>query len=213
VVQTLAIGKAIDSLSLVEAEFNLLQSLDDRFFIEWYEDLPELTDAEKALLDHYRQRFLAHLHRGNLSEGTVDRLLISPLLDLAELYEPHFKIETETSVEIVAEDEEVVYRGKIDALVIQGQFWVLVIEEKATRVDMETAIPQCLAYMMGSPSLEKSAYGLASNGNNFAFLKVQKRDRKEYAISGTYSLRSRRNELYEVLQVLKQIRDRITPKP
>jgi hypothetical protein len=175
--------------------------------------LPELTDAEKTRLDRYKQRFLAHRYRGNLSEGTVDRLLVSPLLDLAGLYEPHFAIDPETAVEVVAEDDGEVYRGRIDALVIEDQLWVLVIEEKATRVDMETAIPQGLTYMVGRPSLEKPVYGLVTNGHNFAFLKLQQQNHKEYAISDTFSLRARHNELYEVLQVLKQIRDRITLTP
>lgn len=86
---------------------------------------------------------------------------------------------------------------------------MLVVEEKASRVDMETAIPQCLAYMTGSPNLDKSVYGLVTNGHQFAFVKLQQRDRKEYAISDTFSLRSRQNHLYAVLQILKQIRDRL----
>jgi hypothetical protein len=106
--------------------------------------LPELTNAEKTLLDRYKQRFLEHRYRGNLSEGTVDRLLVSPLLDLAGLYEPDFKLDTETAVEVVAEDDDQVYRSRIDTLVVKDQLWILVIEEKATRVDMETAIPQGL---------------------------------------------------------------------
>lgn len=166
-----------------------------------------------ASLDRYKQRFLAHRYRGNLSEGTVDRLLVSPLLDLAGLYEPDFAIDTETTVEVVAEDDEQIYRGRIDALVIKDRFWVLVIEEKATRFDMENAIPQALTYMVGNPNLNQPVYGLATNGNHFAFLKFQQRSQREYAMSDTFSLRSRHNELYEVLQVLKQIRDRITPTP
>jgi hypothetical protein len=211
--QVLAIGKAVESLSLVEAKFNVMQSMDNTYFGEWCEHLPELTKSEQATLDHYRQRFLSHRYRGNLSEGTVDRLLVSPLLDLAGLYEPNFAITTETSVEIVAEEDNQVYRGRIDALVIEGQFWVLVIEEKATRFDMENALPQALTYMLGSPNLAKPVYGLATNGNHFAFLKLQQRHHKEYAMSDTFSLRSRHNELYEVLQVLKQIRDRLITTP
>ncbi len=212
-VQTLAISKAVESLSLVEAKFNLVQSSDDRFFTEWHENLPELTNAEKTLLDRYKQRFLEHRYRGNLSEGTVDRLLVSPLLDLAGLYEPDFKLDTETAVEVVAEDDDEVYRGRIDTLVVKDQLWILVIEEKATRVDMETAIPQGLTYMVGSPDLERPVYGLVANGHNFAFLKLQQHNQKEYGISDTFSLRSRQNKLYEVLQILKQIRDRITLTP
>ncbi len=70
---------------------------------------------------------------------------------------------------------------------------------------METAIPQALTYMVGSPDLEQPVYGLVTNGHNFAFLKLQQRNQKEYAISDTFSLRSRHNHLYEVLQVIKKI--------
>ncbi|HAG83274.1 MAG TPA: restriction endonuclease subunit R [Cyanobacteria bacterium UBA12227] len=208
-VQTFAISQALESLSLVEDKFNLVESSDDTFFVEWYQNLPELSAAEKATLDRYKERFLAHRYRGNLSEGAVDRLLVSPLLDLAGLYEPNFSIDTEKSVEVVAEDDNTVYRGRIDALILEHQLWVLVVEEKASRVDMETAIPQCLAYMAGSPNLEKPVYGLVTNGHQFAFLKLQQRSQKEYRISDTFSLRSRQNHLYDVVQILKQIRDRL----
>ena len=168
-----------------------------------------MSEAEKATLDHYKERFLAHRYRGNLSEGAVDRLLVSPLLDLAGLYAPDFSIDTEKSVEVVAEDDHTIYRGRIDALVLKHQLWVLVVEEKASRVDMETAIPQCLAYMAGSPNLEKPVYGLVTNGHQFAFLKLQRRSQTEYRISDTFSLRSRQNTLYNVLQILQKIRDRL----
>ena len=114
-VETFAISQAIESLSLVEQKFNLVPSSDDTFFVEWYQNLPELSEAEKATLDHYKERFLAHRYRGNLSEGAVDRLLVSPLLDLAGLYAPDFSIDTEKSVEVVAEDDHTIYRGRIDA--------------------------------------------------------------------------------------------------
>lgn len=42
----------------------------------------------------------------------------------------------------------------------------------------------------------------------YAFIKLQQRIQKEYGISDTFSLRSRQNNLYDVLQILKQIRDR-----
>ena len=211
--QTYAVSQAVESLSLVEEKFNLVQSLDEAFFVEWFDGLPALTDAEKATLDHYKQRFLAHRRRGDLSEGTVDRLLVSPLLDLAGLYESRFGIDSETSVEVRAVDDDELYRGRIDVLVIEHQFWVLVVEEKATRIDIETAIPQALTYMAATQHPARSLFGLVTNGNNFAFLKLQQRQQKEYAISDTFSLRSRQNTLYEVLQVLKQIRDRLVTFP
>lgn len=207
--QTLAISQAAESMSLVEEQFNLMQSPNETFFVEWYQDLPELTETEMMALDHYKQRFLDHHRRGNLSEGAVDRLLVSPLLDLAGLYESRFRLDTEASVEVVAEDVDVVYRGRIDVLIIEHRFWVLVVEEKATRIAMETAMPQGLAYMAANPTPEKPVFGLVTNGNNFIFLKLQQ---QEYALSDSFALLSRQNKLYDVVQILKQIRDRlITP--
>ncbi len=53
-VQTFAISQALESLSLVEEKFNLVESSDDSFFVEWYQNLPQLSEAEKATLDRYR---------------------------------------------------------------------------------------------------------------------------------------------------------------
>ncbi len=208
--QTLAISQAVESLSLVEEQFNLVKSPNETFFVEWHQDLPELTETEKMALDHYKQRFLDHHHRGNLSEGAVDRLLVSPLLDLAGLYEPRFKLDTEASVEVIAEDVDVVYRGRIDVLILEHRFWVLVVEEKATRIAMETAMPQGLAYMAANLTLEKPVFGLITNGNNFIFIKLCQR---EYALSDSFALLSRQNKLHDVLQILKQVRDRLILTP
>jgi hypothetical protein len=145
-VQTLAITQAVNSISQVRSQFGLVADPDPQFFSEWYLGLPKLTEAEKQTLDHYRTRFLAHYDRGDLSEGAVDRLLVSPLLDFAGLYDPRFTLDTETTVEVIAEDDTR-YRGRIDTLVIQHQLWILVVEEKATRIAMETALPQALTYM------------------------------------------------------------------
>jgi hypothetical protein len=206
-IQTFAIAKAIESLSLVEEKFGLVESSEEQFFTEWFQDLLELSDGEKQTLDRLKQRFLSHRKRGELSEGAVDRLLVSPLLDLAGLYEPRFAIDTEASVEVLAEDENELYRGRIDVLVVEHRLWVLVVEEKATRVDMETALPQALAYMAASPTLEKPVFGLATNGNRFAFIKLQQRNQREYAFSDSFSLLAHQNKLYEVLQILKHIGD------
>jgi hypothetical protein len=202
-IQTLAIRQTFESISQVREAFGLTTSSNEQFFAEWYQNLPELTDAEKRTLDHYKQRFLAHRDRGELAEGTVDRLLVSPLLDLAGLYEPEFTIETEAAVEVSAEDQDITYRGRIDVLIIQHQFWLLVVEEKATRIAMETAIPQGLAYMAANPTPGQPVFGLVTNGNNFIFIKLQQ---QEYALSDSLTLLSRQNKLYEVLQILKQIR-------
>ena len=50
-IQTFAISQAVESLSLVEEKFNFVQSSDNIFFVEWYQNLPELNEAEKTTLD------------------------------------------------------------------------------------------------------------------------------------------------------------------
>ena len=205
--QTFAIAKAISSLSLVEEKFGLVESSDEQFFSEWFENLLQLNDSQKQALDHLKQRFLAHRKRGELSEGAVDRLLVSPLLDLAGLYEPRFTVDTEVPVEILVEDEDELYRGRIDVLVIENCFWVLIVEEKATRIATESAIPQGLTYMASNPNLEKPVFGLVTNGYTFTFIKLQQRKQREYAFSDSFSLLSRQNKLYNVLQIPKRIGD------
>lgn len=46
-------------------------------------------------------------------------VVLSPLLHLAGFYQPPFAIETETSIEIAAEDEGEIVKGNIDVLLVQ----------------------------------------------------------------------------------------------
>jgi len=66
---------------------------DDRFFFgEWQDPLPELSDQENDRLSLVRQRLLYHRADGDLLEGAVVLLVVSPLLELAGFYDPPFKI-------------------------------------------------------------------------------------------------------------------------
>jgi len=77
-----------------------------------------------------------------MSEEAVKIVVLSPLLDLAGFYQPPFEIETETPIRISAEDDGVIVKGNIDVLVVQKQFWILVIESKSTKFDVMTALLQ-----------------------------------------------------------------------
>jgi len=57
-------------------------------------------------------------------------VVLSPLLDLAG-FTSLFEIETETSIEISAEDEGAIVKGSIDVLVIQSGFGYLLSKLKA----------------------------------------------------------------------------------
>ncbi|MBD2104457.1 type I restriction enzyme HsdR N-terminal domain-containing protein [Leptolyngbya sp. FACHB-261] len=203
---TRATSKTIPTTAVVEDKFGLTLTADPQFFTEWRENLPNLTDLEKETLNLLQQRFAAHRRRGTVSEGAVDKLLVSPLLDLAGFYELPFEIRTEEPVEFAVAEEDELLRGRIDTLIIQDQLWVVVIEAKRT-IMVSLAVPQALSYMMCSPNPERPVYGLVSNGDEFIFLKVKATPKPEYSSSKLYSLFFPPNsqDLYEVFQVLKRI--------
>lgn len=94
--QTTVITEAITSLRDAHTRFGLVRSEDEQFFTEWYEQLPQITEAEKTSLDILRHRYLYHRGEGDLLEGTVMLLVVSPLLVLAGFYDPPFKIAAES---------------------------------------------------------------------------------------------------------------------
>lgn len=107
--------------------------------------------------------------------------------------------------EISLEDEAEVIKCRIDILVIQAHFWLLVIESKRLKISISESIAQALTYMLGNPNPEKSSFGLVTNGTNFIFLKLTKQNQVEYILSDELSLLKRENDLYRVLQILRKI--------
>ncbi len=204
-IQRIAIEENITTLNQAQEKFNLAPVVDEQFFTEWFEGLPELTDQEKASLDRVKHRYFYHRADGPLAEGTVDLVVLSPLLELAGFYDFPFKIRSEQTVQIAVEDREEIYRGRIDYLVLQNQFWVAVIESKRTTFSFSVAIPQTLTYMLASPDSNKPTFGMATNGEAFIFIKLSKQGEQRYALSDDFSLYRRRNELYDVLRVMKRI--------
>jgi hypothetical protein len=169
--QSLAISKNILTMAAVQQRFGIVPSSDPQFFTEWASDLPELTSAEMDTLDQVKARFDRHRNQGPLAEGTINQLLISPLLTLAGLYDEPFYISTEPSLAIEVEDQDEILRGRIDTLIIQKQFWVLVIESKST-ITFSIALPQAMTYMMANPHPDRPVYGLITNGDEFMFIKM-----------------------------------------
>lgn len=203
-VQT-AVTQVVKTLDDVHRRFGLQRSPDDHFFTEWYTDLPSLDEAERTLLDRIRQRFRYHREVGQVTEGAVNAIVVSRLLEMAGFFDPPFRLRAEFSVDIETVVEAEILRGRIDFLAIQEQFWRAVIESKETEFDVEVGIPQTLAYMMANPMPERPLFGMVTNGNSFIFLKVRLGTVPEYDFSETYTLLSRANRLYEVLQILKGI--------
>lgn len=188
----------------LEDKFGLQLTVDTHFFQEWSQNLLALTDAEKQSLKRVTSNYFNLAKRRIMSEEAVKMVVLSPLLDLAGFYQPPFEIETETSIEISAEDEGAIVKGSIDVLVIQKRFWVLVIEAKSTKFDVLIALPQALAYMLNDPNPNQPTFGLLVNGREFVFIKSIQQNQPQYARSYALSI-EREDELYQVLSVLKHI--------
>jgi hypothetical protein len=201
-----AVTEIIKTFDEVESRFNLRRSEDIRFFREWYEDLPELSHLEKEGLDIIRRRYLYHLSSGNLTEGTVTLLLGAPLLEKAGFYDPLYQIRGEAvvNIEIEGENQEKL-RGRIDILVLQSQFWVILLESKRTGIALNVALPQVLTYMMGNPNPKKPIFGMVINGDGLQFLKLLRSDLSQYDISPVFSPIPLHNQLYDVLKILKRL--------
>ncbi|MEG4502045.1 restriction endonuclease subunit R [Microcoleus sp. F6_B4] len=178
---------------------------DDHLFREWQDDLPEISDYEKQRLDRVKASYRNLLKHPPLLENTVKMVVLSPLLDLADFYLAPFHVTSEKSVEIVDEDEGVVVRGQLDVLALFQEFWVVVIESKQAAFSLEVGVPQLLAYMLANLSADRPTYGLLTNGADFLFVKLVKREKAQYAFSRKFYLFNPGNDLYTVLSILKRL--------
>lgn len=125
------------------------------------------------------------------------------LLEILHLYDPPYKVRAEKSVAVAIATEDMTLEGRIDALVIQEQLWIILIEAKQYGFSVLQAVPQALAYMMANPQPDRPIFALVTTGEDFLFLK---RQGQYYAQSYKFTLLSdAHNNLWRVLQVLKRI--------
>jgi hypothetical protein len=204
VVQTLAVTDHIDSLAEAETQFGLVRSDNPLFFPEWSSNLPELSTAEQQRLDLTKQRYLYDRQYGHLLEGAVNFIVISPLLEMAGFYDPPFHLRSEASIRLELKDNnDKVYQGRIDSLIVQEHFWIILVESKRTSFSVDVALPQAIAYMAANPDPEQPTFGLVSNGAYSIFVKLHQ---SQYSFSDDFSLNRHRNELHGVLKVLNRLK-------
>ncbi|MFN5515997.1 MAG: type I restriction enzyme HsdR N-terminal domain-containing protein [Cyanobacteriota bacterium] len=208
--KVLAVTEAVKSLAQAESRFGLRPAPEEAFFSEWRGNLPELTGAELTHLQRLRERLLYHRAGGDLLEGSVMLLAASPLLELAGLYDPPFRMRAEAAIEVTVDDGEEVLRGRIDVLILQGQLWALVVESKKTTIPTRSALPQALAYLLASPQSERPLFGLLINGDDVLFVKLTQQPERLYGLSRAFSLYTLASEWREVLRVLKKLAGLIT---
>ena len=194
------------TLHLLESNFGLQQIENEQFFREWIDDNPEISDLDKQILDRVKVSYSHLIKYPPMLEDAVKMAVLSPLLERAGFFQPPYRIETESSIEIVSDDEGVIVKGRIDVLVINHQFWVLVIESKKAEFSLEAARAQILAYMLANPSPHNPVFGLITNGGSFIFLKLSREgNTPQYALSRVFSILNPGNDLYGVLSVLKRL--------
>jgi len=203
-VQTLQ-AQTIDLRYLID-NFEIELVTDSDFFPEWQEDLPEISDFEQQLLDRVKAGFINLLEYPPLLENVVRMAVLDPILFAGGFFLEPFYIRAEESVELVTKDGEMLVKGKVDALVLKEQFWVMVIESKRLTYSTEAGLPQLLAYMLSNPHRQKLSYGMITTGGTFVFVKLLKEERPRYALSKGFRIRDPgKNQLYEVLSILKHL--------
>ena len=196
------------TLSTLRQNFGLRLDTSDRFFDEWLNNASPLTEVELQGLDRLTRNYTYLSQEDPPLEEIVKLVIISPLLDLAGFYQFPFlvKAEVSTNIEVADEVNAMAVQGRIDILVIQDSFWILVIESKPARLDVTAGIPQALAYLLSAPNLQSSCYGMVTNGREVLFLKCDRhQNAPQYTRSPTYRLLENITERVQVLQGLKQI--------
>ncbi|MEB3338379.1 MAG: type I restriction enzyme HsdR N-terminal domain-containing protein [Leptolyngbyaceae bacterium] len=200
------------TLGELSEHFGLDLTEDEQFFQEWQADLPELTAVDEQRLDRVKSSFSDLLKYPPLLENTVKMVVLSPLLDLAEVYQKPFHIKSEPSFQMMTEDEGTGIRGDVDVLVLRDRLWVMVIEAKRAAIDVDEGRAQLLSYMLANPNPEKPTFGMITNGRNFLFAKLLRQPTPRYALSRLFSLVNPGNELYKVLRVLKRLGMLVQPE-
>jgi len=191
-------------------QFGIQLVRDEQFFLEWQDNLPEITDSEKQLLDRVQAGYFNLLNYPPLLEDAIKLAVLSPLLYLAGFYLFPFHIRSEQTIQITEEDEGVIITGKIDVLVLKEQLWVMVIESKQASFSIEAGLAQILAYMLANPNPEQPSFGAIATGGSFVFIKLVKGEIPRYATSRVFELLNPGNDLYSVLSILKRISQIVT---
>ena len=204
----LAIAEELKTLAQVQQKLGIRLSEDAKFFTEWLEESESvdgpIEENDRLRLDQVRRNYLYQSEDGPLLEETIKLVILSPILELAGFYQAPYKFRAEVSVEVeTVGDQDEVLRGRIDGLVLLNRLWIVLIEAKKATLDLELALPQTLVYMATNPERSGSGLAMVTNGSSYLFVKLTER---EYGISDVFGTRSQhRNNLVEVLRVLKRL--------
>jgi hypothetical protein len=202
-VQTIQ-AKDVDLRYLI-TNFGIQFVEDEQFFREWQDDLSEITDLEKQLLDKVKAGYLNLLNYPPMLEDVVRMAVLDPILFIGDFYLSPFYVKSEQTIDIAEKDDDVIIKGRIDTLVLKDRFWVMVIESKQAAFSIEEGLAQILAYMLGNPNPDQPSFGMITTGGSFVFIKLVKGAIPQYATSRVFITRNPGNELYSVFRILKRL--------
>ncbi len=202
-VQTIQ-AKDVDLRYLI-TNFGIQFVEDEQFFREWQDDLLEITDLEKQLLDKVKAGYLNLLNYPPMLEDVVRMAVLDPILFIGDFYLSPFYVKSEQTIYIAEKDDDVIIKGRIDTLVLKDRFWVMVIESKQAAFSIEEGLAQILAYMLGNPNPDQPSFGMITTGGSFVFIKLVKGAIPQYATSRVFITRNPGNELYSVFRILKRL--------
>lgn len=185
--------------------FGLQLVLDDQIFREWQDDVPEIKDLDKQLLDKVKAGYFNLLNYPPLLEDVVRMAIVDPILFIGDFYLAPFYVKSEESIDIAVPDDDVIIKGRIDTLVFKNKLWVMIIDSKKASFSIEEGLAQILVYMLGSPHPDKPCFGMIATGSEFIFVKLVKEKPPRYALSKGFLMRNPGNELYDVLRILKRL--------
>jgi len=189
----------------LEKNFKLQFNEDSDFFSEWQSDLPVVNEFDQHSLDRVKAGYLNLIRYPAMIEDSVKLSVLSPILHAAEFFLNPLHVESEYPVQLSDSDDEISIEGKIDALVLKDQLWLMVIESKRPSYSIEAGLPQILSYMLANPSAEKPCFGMITTGGSFIFVKLVKEKPPQYSTSRIFEMRNPGNELYTVLSILKYL--------
>lgn len=109
-------ARDIDLRYLVD-RFNIQLIEDEQIFPEWRDNLLEITDIDKMLLDKVRSGFINLLKLLIILQNKVGTIVLNLILFIADFYLAPFYLKSEQPIDIAVEDDGVIIRGRIDTLV------------------------------------------------------------------------------------------------
>ena len=206
-VSSAGIRDTVTTLSDLQQRLGISQTQSHAFFSEWADGLPALNLQEQRGIDRIKQRYDYQRIDGLLLESTINLVVTSPLLELLGFIDPPFHLKSPYGIALTLKDPTETIRGFIDVLVLQERLWILTVESKRTSISIPAAFPQLLAYLAANPQRSSPNYGMATNGDEFVFLKLGVDG--EYDVSRSFSLFPRNHELGTVAQILKVLGQRV----